>query len=159
MTESFFEHYYARLKGFLRKNWGAPFIVEFMLLLLIAAYYSSLSSSVNRASAVAEAAVVYAYYSLVIGVVLQLVCFWKYHRKGEFYARLLGYNRENWGAPFFVGFILFLVVAAVSLSAGWSSLANTVSVYAFYALVAGGFLQLACFLKYRGKSDGDEAAV
>jgi hypothetical protein len=69
------------------------------------------------------------------------------------------YIKENWGSPFIVGFMLLLVVAAVSLSAGWSSLADTVAVYAYYALVAGVFLQLACFLKYRGKSDGDEVAV
>ena len=54
--------------------------------------------------------------------------------------------------------MLLLVVAAVSLSAGLSSLADTVAVYAYYALVAGVFLQLASFLKYRGKSD-DEVAV
>ena len=69
------------------------------------------------------------------------------------------YIKENWGSPFIVGFMLLLVVAAVSLSAGWSSLADTVAVYAYYALVAGVFLQLACFLKYRRKSDGDEVAV
>jgi len=69
------------------------------------------------------------------------------------------YIKENWGSPFIVGFMLLLVVAAVSLSAGWSSLADTVAVYAYYALVAGVFLQLACFQKYRGKSDGDEVAV
>jgi hypothetical protein len=55
--------------------------------------------------------------------------------------------------------MLLLVVAAVFLPAGWSSLADTVAVYAYYALVAGVFLQLACFLKYRRKSDGDEVAV
>ena len=69
------------------------------------------------------------------------------------------YIKENWGSPFIVGFMLLLVVAAVFLPAGWSSLADTVAVYAYYALVAGVFLQLACFLKYRGKSDGDEVAV
>ena len=71
--------------------------------------------------------------------------------------KVKGYVGENWGSPFIVGFMLFLVVAAVFLSAGFSSLADTVAVYAFYALVAGVFLQLASFLKYRGKSD--EVAV
>ena len=73
--------------------------------------------------------------------------------------KVKGYVKENWGSPFIVGFMLFLVVAAVSLSAGLSSLADTVAVYAYYALVAGVFLQLASFLKYRGKSDGDEVVV
>jgi hypothetical protein len=72
--------------------------------------------------------------------------------------KVKGYVKENWGAPFIVGFMLLLVVAAVSLSAGWSSLADTVAVYSYYALVAGVFLQLACFMKYRGKSN-DEVAV
>jgi heme/copper-type cytochrome/quinol oxidase subunit 4 len=72
--------------------------------------------------------------------------------------KVKGYVRENWGSPFIVGFMLLLGVAAVSLSAGLSYLADTVAVYAFYVLVAGVFLQLACFLKYRGKSD-DEVAV
>ena len=73
--------------------------------------------------------------------------------------KVKGYVKENWGSPFIVGFMLLLVAAAVSLSAGLSSLADTVAVYAYYALVAGVFLQLASFLKYRGKSDGDEVAV
>ena len=72
--------------------------------------------------------------------------------------KVKGYVKENWGSPFIVGFMLLLVVAAVSLSAGLSSLADNVAVYAYYALVAGVFLQLASFLKYRGKSN-DEVAV
>jgi hypothetical protein len=71
--------------------------------------------------------------------------------------KVKGYVKENWGSPFIVGFMLFLVVAAVSLSAGLSSLADTVAVYAYYALVAGVFLQLASYLKYRGKSDAEVA--
>ncbi len=71
--------------------------------------------------------------------------------------KVKGYVKENWGFPFIVGFMLLLVVAAVSLSAGLSSLADTVAVYAYYALVAGVFLQLASFLKYRGKSDAEVA--
>jgi len=67
--------------------------------------------------------------------------------------KVKGYVRENWGSPFIVGFMLLLVVAAVSLSAGLAFLADNVAVYAFYALVAGVFLQLACFIKYRSKSD------
>ena len=72
--------------------------------------------------------------------------------------KVKGYVKENWGSPFIVGFMLLLIVAAVSLSAGFASLADNVAVYAYYALVAGVFLQLASFLKYRGKSS-DEVAV
>ena len=71
--------------------------------------------------------------------------------------KVKGYFKENWGSPFIVGFMLLLIAAAVSLSAGVSSLADVVAVYAFYALVAGFFLQLASFLKYRGKSDTEVA--
>ena len=71
--------------------------------------------------------------------------------------KIKGYVKENWGSPFIVGFMLFLIGAAVSLSAGLASLADTVAVYAYYALVAGVFLQLACFLKYRRKSDAEVA--
>jgi hypothetical protein len=68
------------------------------------------------------------------------------------------YVKENWGSPFIIGFMFLLSAAAVSLSAGLASLANTVAVYAYYALVAGVFLQLASFMKYRGKCD-DEVVI
>ncbi len=69
------------------------------------------------------------------------------------------YVKENWGSPFIVGFMLLLIVAAVSLSVGLSSLANTVATYAYYALVAGVILQFASFIKYRKKSGGNEATA
>ena len=74
-------------------------------------------------------------------------------------ARLKSYVRKNWGAPFIVGFILLLVVAAVFLSVGWFYIADSVAVYAYYALVIGVFFQLASFLKYRGKGDQTEVTV
>jgi hypothetical protein len=71
--------------------------------------------------------------------------------------KIKGYIKQNWGSPFVVAFMLLLIVAAVYLSAGLSSLANTVAAYAYYALVAGVFLQLASFLKYRGKNNNEVA--
>jgi hypothetical protein len=68
--------------------------------------------------------------------------------------RVRGYVKENWGAPFVVGFMGLLMVAAVSLLMGFAVLANEVSVYAYYALVVGVVLQLVCFLKYR-KGEGE----
>ena len=63
----------SRLRGYLRENWGAPFITAFMTLLLTAAGY--LAAGLEKtANLLAE----YAYYNLVIGVVLQLVCYLKY---------------------------------------------------------------------------------
>ena len=70
----------------------------------------------------------------------------------EFPARVKAYTRENWGAPFIVGFMLLLMVAAVSLSMGLAVLANEVAIVAYYALVAGFVLQLVCFLKYNKKN-------
>ena len=64
-------------------------------------------------------------------------------------SRVKDYVKENWGAPFVVGFMALLIVAAVSLSMGYVVLADEVAVYAYYALVVGVALQLACFLKYR----------
>jgi heme/copper-type cytochrome/quinol oxidase subunit 4 len=66
--------------------------------------------------------------------------------------KIRGYVRENWGAPFVIGFMLLLVVAAASLAIGLDFLANEVTVYAFCALVAGVVLQLVCFLKYGERS-------
>ena len=48
-------------------------------------------------------------------------------------ARVKGYVRENWGAPFIVGFMLLLMAAAASLSMGLAVLVNEVAVYAYYA--------------------------
>jgi hypothetical protein len=65
-------------REYLRENWGAPFVLVFMGLLLTAAVclVSGLEWWANEVA-------VYAYYSLVVGVVLQLVCFWKSDRKGS----------------------------------------------------------------------------
>ena len=67
-------------------------------------------------------------------------------------ARVKEYTRENWGAPFIVGFMLLLIVAAVSLSMGLAVLANEVAIVAYYALAVGVVLQLVCFLKYNKKN-------
>ena len=69
--------------------------------------------------------------------------------------KVKGYVKENWGSPFIAGFMFLLIGAAVSLSAGLSSFANTIAVYAFYALVGGVVLQLICFLKYPHKDESE----
>lgn len=65
--------------------------------------------------------------------------------------KMIVYFRENWGAPFVIGFMLLLSAVAVSLVNGLELLANEVAVYAYYALVVGVVLQLVCFLKYGEK--------
>jgi hypothetical protein len=66
--------------------------------------------------------------------------------------RVKAYVRESWGAPFIVGFMLLLMVAAVSLAMGLAVLADGVAIAAYCALVTGVVLQLACFLKYNKKN-------
>jgi hypothetical protein len=65
-----------RLRGYLRENWGAPFIIAFMVMLLAAAGYLCYGLE-----SIANDIAVYAYYSLVVGVVLQLICYLKYGEK------------------------------------------------------------------------------
>jgi hypothetical protein len=66
------------IKRYSKENWGAPFVLVFMGLLLAAAVclVSGLEWWANEVA-------VYAYYSLVMGVVLQLFCFWKSDCKGS----------------------------------------------------------------------------
>jgi hypothetical protein len=68
-------------------------------------------------------------------------------------ARIKDYVRENWGAPFVLGFMLFLSAAAVLLSIGLDDVANGLAISGYYALVFGVVLQLVSFLKHR-KKDG-----
>ena len=65
-------------KGYVKENWGSPFVVGFIFLLLSVAVLLSVGSSYW-----AEEVAVYAYYSLVVGVILQLVCYLKYNRNND----------------------------------------------------------------------------
>lgn len=65
------------------------------------------------------------------------------------------YVKENGGSPFIVGFMFLLIGAGVSLSAGFSWLADNIAVYAFYALVIGVILQIICFLKHPFKTESE----
>jgi hypothetical protein len=66
----------SKVKGYVKENWGAPFILAFIALLIVAAGSLAIGSS-----SLANNVAVYSYYSLVVGVVLQLVCFLKYGKK------------------------------------------------------------------------------
>ena len=59
-----------RLMRYFRQNLGAPFVIVFQLLLLTCA-----ALLIRGYSNLANEVAIYAYYSLVIGVVLQLVSF------------------------------------------------------------------------------------
>jgi hypothetical protein len=62
--------------NYLTENWGAPFIIAFMILLTVSA---GMLTSGNEA--VANEVAIYAYYSLVVGVVLQLAAFIRDERR------------------------------------------------------------------------------
>ena len=65
-----------RAKRYLRENRGDPFIIAFMIMLVVCAGLLALGNS-----ALANEVAVYAYYFLVAGVALDLVCYLKYGRK------------------------------------------------------------------------------
>lgn len=67
-----------KIRQYIKKNWGSPFIVGFMFLLIVAAIFLSLSLQ-----SLADTIVVYGFYILVSGVFLQLVCFLKYPHKDK----------------------------------------------------------------------------
>lgn len=65
----------SEIRTYLKTNWGTPFIVAFICLLLV----SAISLSVGLPYE-AEFIAVFAFYSIVIGVVLQLICSFKYKK-------------------------------------------------------------------------------
>jgi heme/copper-type cytochrome/quinol oxidase subunit 4 len=71
-------------------------------------------------------------------------------------AKIRGYVRENWGAPFVLGFMVLLVAAVVLMIMGLQYSAEEVANFAYFALVSGVVLQLVCFLKHGEKGGSDE---
>lgn len=76
MAKGFLLRHFPRVKGYVRENWGAPFILTFMALLIVAAV-----SLVVGLASLANDVAIWSYCSLVVGVILQLVCFLKYGRE------------------------------------------------------------------------------
>jgi hypothetical protein len=68
------------------------------------------------------------------------------------YVRMNKTVKENWGFPFITGFIMLLITAALFLTVGWASLAESIANFAYYSLVAGVLLELVCFNKNREKN-------
>ena len=69
-VRGFVLRFLAWARGYVRENWGAPFVLAFMGLLMVAAALLILGLSW-----IAEAVGNVAYFSLVAGVVLQFLCF------------------------------------------------------------------------------------
>ena len=68
MIKTNFDSLTGKAKIYVKENWGSPFIVGFMLLLIVAAIHFS-----TGLSSLADNVAVYAYYALIVGVILQ--CF------------------------------------------------------------------------------------
>ncbi len=71
------KQYLPRIKNYFRRNPGTLFIIGFQVLLLVCA-----GLLISGSSFWAEGVAVVAYFSLVIGVVLQLISFFR-HGQGE----------------------------------------------------------------------------
>jgi len=61
------------VRRYVMENWGSPFVVAFAMMLTIAAFLLPTNLA-------AYSIAIYAFYSLVIGVILQFVCFVKYKK-------------------------------------------------------------------------------
>jgi len=61
---------------YFKTNWGAPFVIAFQVLLVSAAGYLAIG-----AETIANELAVYAYYSLVAGVILQLISYLKFEKR------------------------------------------------------------------------------
>lgn len=57
-----------KIKRYLRENWGVPFVILFQTLLLLGG-----GLLIQGSSALANTIVTYSYYSLLIGIILQLI--------------------------------------------------------------------------------------
>lgn len=64
--------------------------------------------------------------------------------------------KGNWGFPFIVGFMVLLFVASIDvLFQGWTSgTADAIANWAYFALVSGVILQLACLSRNKVKKYG-----
>jgi hypothetical protein len=69
---------FAKVKTYIKQNWGAPFVIVFMFLLIIAALFLAMWYTLT-----AEVIGALAYFSLVVGVILQFARFLKYDRGQE----------------------------------------------------------------------------
>jgi hypothetical protein len=70
-------------------------------------------------------------------------------RRGHLMSIFNAYFRENWGAPFILGFIALIIVCAVLQLDGLPDSANSVAVYAYYLLVIGVILQIVSYIRDR----------
>ena len=76
--QKFIEIIQGSINQHVKTNWGFPFIARFMVLLFVAAVFLAAEWAY-----LAETTAICAYFSLVAGVLLQLVCFSKNRKEKE----------------------------------------------------------------------------
>ena len=62
---------------------------------------------------------------------------------------------KGWGYPFIVGFLILLLLSAISLAAGSAYVAEVMADIAYFSLVAGVILELA----YLNKKESREGVL
>jgi hypothetical protein len=78
LKPEFLEEVQKRIKGYVKENWGCPFIFGFIILLLSAAFFLAAGWA-----SLAENTADFAYFALATGVVLQLIYLKKDRSKNE----------------------------------------------------------------------------
>ena len=74
----FFKKMVSKLKRFSIENWGFPFISMFLILLFTSAVLVAAGLAY-----VADTTAILAYFSLLAGVILQIICFSKNRKNGR----------------------------------------------------------------------------
>lgn len=101
---------------YLRRNWGAPFIIAFILLLIGAG--AELSTG---GAALADDVSVYAFYSLMVGIVLQIASYLKFGGEEEAPRKdgsLASPSRSSMFSPRIRNVLVVFVLAVIIVSAG-----------------------------------------
>ena len=78
MIKRIVNEFSASVKGYMKENWGAPFIFAFISLLVTAAFSLSMGLTI-----LADVIAIFSYCTLVVGVILQLFCFFEIPQKEQ----------------------------------------------------------------------------
>jgi hypothetical protein len=70
--------------------------------------------------------------------------------------RVVGYLNENWGALLVAAALILLLYVQQDVAADNTTFANEVSIYAYFALVAGIVLQMMSGWSRRGPKPGQK---
>ena len=77
-TTTSFKKMLAKLKKFSIENWGFPFISAFLIFLVVAAVLLA-----TGLAGAADKAAIIAYFSLLVGAILQIICFSRNRKPGR----------------------------------------------------------------------------